>query len=123
MSTSTSILSVQGLMKTKLPKLLAHFKAMDVHPTMYSAQVRVVALPGTLSCVLISLHMQWFMTLFTYNFPFSVVVRIWDCVLAEGWKVIFRVALALLKTSEGAFPICRNVYCRSVMQASAAQMH
>lgn len=45
--------------------------------------------------------LQWFMTLFTYNFPFAVVVRIWDAVLSEGWKVIFRVALALLKTNEG----------------------
>lgn len=27
-------------MKTKLPHLLSHFRELDVHPTMYSAQVR-----------------------------------------------------------------------------------
>ena len=80
-------------MRAKLPRLYAHFKEMDVHPTMYSA--------------------QWFMTLFTYNFPFAVVVRIWDSVLAEGWKVIFRVALALLKTNEGG---C-SVWCREPFPA------
>jgi len=29
-----------------------------------------------------------------------VVTRIWDCFLADGWKVIYRVQLALLKTHE-----------------------
>ena len=72
---------MQGLLKHKLPRLYAHFDALGLHPTMYSA--------------------QWFMTIFTYNFPFSVVVRIWDSFLLEGWKVVFRVALGLLKKHEG----------------------
>lgn len=71
---------LQGLLKHKLPRLYAHFDALGLHPTMYSA--------------------QWFMTIFTYNFPFSVVVRIWDSFLLEGWKVVFRVALGLLKKHE-----------------------
>jgi hypothetical protein len=72
---------MQGLLKRKLPKLFEHFEGLGLHPTMYSA--------------------QWFITIFTYNFPFSVVVRIWDCFLLEGWKVVFRVALGLLKRHEG----------------------
>ncbi len=43
---------------------------------------------------------QWFITIFTYNFPFAAVVRIWDAFLLEGWKVVFRVALSLLKLHE-----------------------
>ena len=35
---------------------------------------------------------QWFMTLFSQKFPFSVVLRIWDIFLAEGLKIIFRVS-------------------------------
>jgi len=27
---------------------------------------------------------QWFMTVFTYNMPFSIVLRIWDVFLEEG---------------------------------------
>ena len=39
---------------------------------------------------------QWFITLFSYNFPFEVVLRIWDVFMFEGPKIIFRVALALI---------------------------
>ena len=61
---------------------------------------RVVVASGVRVCVAAAPH-QWFITIFTYNFPFSVVVRIWDCFLLEGWKVVFRVALGLLKHHEG----------------------
>lgn len=40
---------------------------------------------------------KWFMTLFVYDFPFCTLVRIWDIFLFEGWKIIYRVGLALLK--------------------------
>jgi len=44
---------------------------------------------------------EWFMTLFTYRaFPPEMSARIWDWFLADGWKVLHRVALAVLKTSE-----------------------
>lgn len=71
---------LEGLIKSRLPKLAAHFDRWNVAPSMYSA--------------------QWFLTIFTYNFPFGVVVRIWDAFLSEGWKVIFRIAYAVLKVSE-----------------------
>ena len=99
--------TLQGLMNTRLHKLAAHFHSFSLHPTMFSA--------------------QWFLTIFTYNFPFPVgtyptkttiqtlvpasqrrfhtfiraVVRVWDAFLFEGWKVMFRVALAALKLHEG----------------------
>ena len=45
-------------------------------------------------------HPQWFITVFTYNFHFEFSTRVWDCFLSEGWKVAFRVGLALLKASQ-----------------------
>ena len=39
-------------------------------------------------------------TLFTRDFGFDLVVRVWDIFLHQGWKVIHRVALALLKMHE-----------------------
>lgn len=42
---------------------------------------------------------QWFMTLFSQKFPFSIVLRIWDIFLAEGLKILFRVAVALVQTA------------------------
>lgn len=44
---------------------------------------------------------RWFMTLYTRDFPFEVLVRIWDIYLWEGPKILFRVALALVKLLKG----------------------
>ena len=43
---------------------------------------------------------QWFITLFSYSFPRDLVTRIWDIYFLEGEKILFRVALALLKERE-----------------------
>jgi hypothetical protein len=51
--------------------------SLNVEPTMYAS--------------------QWFMTGCVYNFRFSTVCRIWDIYLAEGVKIVFRVALAIMK--------------------------
>eukprot|EP00501_MAST-03F_sp_TOSAG23-6_P001373 GSMAST32.ASY1.ANO1.1427.1 assembled CDS len=42
----------------------------------------------------------FFFFFLTYNFSFDAVRRIWDCFLAEGWTVVFRVSLALLQMIE-----------------------
>ncbi|KAL7686919.1 putative ecotropic viral integration site 5 protein [Plasmopara halstedii] len=70
----------QGLLKQQMPHLSTHLENEGLHPTMYLT--------------------QWFLTLFTYNFPFDLVTRVWDAFLHEGWKVIYRVALALMKISQ-----------------------
>ncbi|CAD2213225.1 rab-like GTPase activating protein [Angomonas deanei] len=43
---------------------------------------------------------HWFLTLFTYYLNFGLISRIWDMFLCEGWKIIFRFALALLKIDQ-----------------------
>ncbi|KAA3471469.1 EVI5-like protein isoform X2 [Gossypium australe] len=40
---------------------------------------------------------QWFITVFSYSFPFPLALRIWDVFLFEGVKIVFKVGLALLK--------------------------
>lgn len=82
---------LQGLMNVKLPRLATHLFSVGVHPTMYAT--------------------QWLLTIFTYNFPFAIVVRVWDSFLYEGWKVVFRVALAVLKIAEREFSAPRAVVC------------
>ena len=37
------------------------------------------------------------MTMFCRGFSFELVTRVWDIYLFEGYKIIYRVALALLK--------------------------
>ncbi|OQR99208.1 hypothetical protein ACHHYP_07166 [Achlya hypogyna] len=65
-----------------LPALARHLDAEGLHPTMFAT--------------------QWFVTLFAYSFPFELVTRVWDVFLHEGWKIVYRVAVALLKLSEKA---------------------
>eukprot|EP00003_Mantamonas_plastica_P018472 TRINITY_DN3022_c0_g1_i2.p1 TRINITY_DN3022_c0_g1~~TRINITY_DN3022_c0_g1_i2.p1 ORF type:complete len:132 (+),score=36.05 TRINITY_DN3022_c0_g1_i2:123-518(+) len=37
------------------------------------------------------------MTLFSYNWPFAITLRVFDCFFSEGIKVIFRIGIAVLK--------------------------
>ena len=59
-----------------LPKLSKHLEKEGIHVTMFAT--------------------QWLLTLYTSSFPFELVTRVWDCFLAEGWKIVYRVMLALL---------------------------
>jgi hypothetical protein len=60
-----------------LPKLAKHFDKENIHVTMYAT--------------------QWLLTQYTSSFHFDLVTRVWDCFLGEGWKIIYRVMLALLQ--------------------------
>ena len=71
-----------ALVATHLPALAGHLAAEGVEHMMYAS--------------------EWLMTLFTYSFPFATATRVWDAFLVEGWKVVFRVALAMLKLHEAA---------------------
>ena len=46
---------------------------------------------------------EWFICLFSRNLSFDVLVRIFDVFLLEGYKVIYRFALAFLKLKEDEF--------------------
>lgn len=40
---------------------------------------------------------KWFLTLYCMNFPFNILTRIWDIFLIQGWRIIFKVGVQLLK--------------------------
>ncbi|GAV60061.1 RabGAP-TBC domain-containing protein [Cephalotus follicularis] len=65
------------LVREHLPKLGDHFTQEMINPSMYAS--------------------QWFITVFSYSFPFHLALRIWDVFLFEGVKIVFKVGLALLK--------------------------
>uniref|UniRef100_A0A6N2LFS0 Rab-GAP TBC domain-containing protein n=1 Tax=Salix viminalis TaxID=40686 RepID=A0A6N2LFS0_SALVM len=69
--------SFDRLMKEQMPKLGEHFTQEMINPSMYAS--------------------QWFITVFSYSFPFHLALRIWDVFLYEGVKIVFKVGLALLK--------------------------
>lgn len=45
---------------------------------------------------------EWFMCAFSRTLPWSSVLRVWDMFFSEGVKIIFRVALILLKYTLGS---------------------
>ena len=62
------------------PKLAKHFERQQIHITMFAT--------------------QWLLTMYTSSFPFDVVTRVWDAFLSEGWKVAYRIMLALLEKAQ-----------------------
>ena len=43
---------------------------------------------------------QWLITIFSSNFNFDLVSKVWDNFLVEGWKVVYRVFIAILASCE-----------------------
>ncbi|KAJ3088711.1 hypothetical protein HK102_008114 [Quaeritorhiza haematococci] len=69
------------LVKTYMPALHQHFTKHGISATMYGS--------------------QWFLTNFTYAFPFPLVFRIFDIMFAEGAvETMLRFSLAILKRNE-----------------------
>jgi hypothetical protein len=60
-----------------LPKVAKHLEKEHIHITMFAT--------------------QWLLTQYTSSFKFDMVTRIWDCFLGEGWKITYRVMLAMLQ--------------------------
>lgn len=67
----------EKLINHYLYRLARHFDKENVHVTMYAT--------------------QWLLTQYTSSFKFDLVFRVWDAFLGEGWKIIYRVMLALLQ--------------------------
>lgn len=72
----------EELLKRYVPDVAKHLDKELIVPSMYAT--------------------QWFITVFTYNFPFDVVVRVWDIFLFDGWCIVHQVALAILKVNRKA---------------------
>lgn len=69
-----------SLEKKFLPNIYNLFKKEDIMASIYAS--------------------EWFICLFSRNLEFDVLVRIMDCFLLEGFKVIYRFSLAFLKSKE-----------------------
>ena len=44
---------------------------------------------------------QWFITVFSVNLRYEILVRIFDVFLLEGQKILYRIAFGILKLNEG----------------------
>ncbi|XP_056281597.1 TBC1 domain family member 4 isoform X2 [Pseudoliparis swirei] len=66
--------------------LYNHLEEHEIGPSLYAA--------------------PWFLTLFASQFPLNFVSRVFDFVFVQGTGVIFKVALCLLSSHEGALVEC-----------------
>ena len=71
---------VEELLKTFLPQLHSHFTSLHLTPILFCP--------------------TWFLTLCTHPFSVQSVVRIMDCFLSEGSKILFRITLSVLKIAQ-----------------------
>ncbi|KAL7561705.1 hypothetical protein ACA910_016467 [Epithemia clementina (nom. ined.)] len=70
----------ERLIQMHLPKVYKQLDKENIHITMFAT--------------------QWLLTQYTSSFRFDLVLRVWDAFLGEGWKITYRVMLALLKIHE-----------------------
>lgn len=77
---------VMDFVSIKMPNLSEHFKQYSVDLSLFA----------------------WFLTIFVDGTPPALFLRLWDCFLFEGDKILFRVALALLKMYESKLLLLNN---------------
>ncbi|KAL7684608.1 putative Rab-GTPase-TBC domain-containing protein [Plasmopara halstedii] len=73
---SRCIFLFQQLLKQHFYDLSAHFRQIGMH-----------------SSIMVT---QWFVTVFARVLDTQTLVRVWDLVFMDGWKAVYRVALALI---------------------------
>lgn len=82
------MLALDELLSQKLPLLHAHLANTE--------------------CDISLIATDWYLCLFTTSMPSETVCRVFDALFNEGPKVLFRVALALLKINEEVLLKCDN---------------
>ena len=51
---------------------------------------------------------QWFLALFCTSLPMNATLRVWDCIFSEGWKILFRVTLAVCRSQAREIAQCKT---------------
>ena len=97
-------------LKWKLPALHRHFVSIGVAP----ADGQDVPLLEPLTCT-------WYLCIFVNSLPLASSLRVWDCFMHEGRKVLLRVGLSVLKICQpelmkcddlcGVYEVLRNNRC------------
>ncbi|XP_033732775.1 ecotropic viral integration site 5 ortholog-like isoform X1 [Pecten maximus] len=71
---------LEWLIQELLPTLYIHFQTQGFYTSMYAS--------------------SWFLTLFSTTLPMSMACRVMDVFISEGMDLIFRLAIAILQTSQ-----------------------
>ncbi|KAJ8679777.1 hypothetical protein QAD02_015564 [Eretmocerus hayati] len=76
------------LVKMKLPRVYNHVTSMGLPWAVITT--------------------KWFICLFAEVLPTETTLRMWDCLFYEGSKIVFRVALTLIKRNEDNLLACKD---------------
>ncbi|KAK2573612.1 Growth hormone-regulated TBC protein 1-A, partial [Acropora cervicornis] len=80
--------TLRELVRVKIPDLFHHIEKLGVSYTIFST--------------------KWFICLYIDVLPVETVLRIWDCLIYEGSKVILRVALTLMSLHKEKLMACHD---------------
>lgn len=78
-----------NLLKRFMPNIYNLLKKEKLYPTMFAS--------------------QWFITFYSCVMKFDQLVRIYDCLFYEGFKIIYRIALGLFKLNEEDILRCKSL--------------
>ena len=79
---NTMLYQFDCLLEDFLPNIHSYFVKLNIESSLYAS--------------------QWFLTMYSYRFPYNTVVRIFDLFLLLGTDAIFRIALSILRKNEYA---------------------
>lgn len=123
---------LHALLKKTSPAVHRHLEKHNVEPFLYviSFDLKIMKKKkkiimtsikdNCLSCIfLIRFYFQmtdWFLCAMTRTLPWDTLLRIWDCFLCEGIKVVFKVALVILGACLGSAKVRKscNGMCETI---------
>jgi len=79
-----------------MPKLKLAFYQLDKLLEIHAPEISKIFKSKEISSDLYST--QWFITLFSYDIDYIELSRVWDLFILKGWKIIFKIAISLLKS-------------------------
>ena len=93
-------LHIKGYFELNMSQAISDLRALGI--LMQNTSPEAMTDLGTSDLTIFA--SEWLHALFATSFPFPVVLRIWDALISEGWKIIFRVSAATLRliTAPGA---------------------
>lgn len=120
-----------ALLERRLPatSVVEGTSGLNVEQRMFDVLVqrkhpRLIEVFDKLECSLGSLTGEWFSRMFTTVLPAETTARVWDCVMVEGPKVLFRAALSLIKMNEPALlNTCHSVQVSRILKWRVARTY
>ncbi|XP_017776822.1 PREDICTED: growth hormone-regulated TBC protein 1-A [Nicrophorus vespilloides] len=93
------IKSMSGL----LTDLAVLDELVEINEPILHRHIKAIGMPWAVTTT------KWFICIYSEVLPIETVLRIWDCIFYEGSKIIFRVALTLIKMHKAEILECKDL--------------